>query len=209
VVAVQDDGQGMDEETRGRIFDPFFTTKGVGKGTGLGLAMAYGTVRQHGGFIAVESRPGRGTTFRLHLPLTGASLPAPAEGAGARPAPRGGSETILLAEDDAGLRRLAEQVLRTAGYRVLVACDGEEAVSLFAGHAEVDLCVLDVVMPRRSGPAAFREISALRPGTRVIFVTGWAPETVLPAELPAGADLIQKPYPPADLLERVRAVLDR
>jgi signal transduction histidine kinase len=240
LVAVRDDGCGMTEETRARIFDPFFTTKEVGKGTGLGLSMAYGTLRQHGGFIEVESAPGRGTTVRLYVPLAPPASGEPSkDGAGAAPAPAGPSpprpgipagapgggpplpapsppgaragETVLLAEDDETVRTFATRVLREAGYRVIVAPDGEEAVRLFTEHrGDISLCLFDLVMPRRSGRAAGREVHHLAPGTPVLFVSGHSPETTF-VELSAAEDaaLLRKPYLPLQLLARVREALDR
>ena len=220
VVTVRDTGVGMDAATRARIFDPFFTTKEVGKGTGLGLAMAYGIVRQHGGFIDVQSEPGRGTDFQIFLPLEapGSALttPAPA-GLAEAPAVHGpargamGLETILLAEDDATVRTFAVRVLEGAGYRVVAAADGDEAVAAFLAHrGEIRLCLFDLVMPRRSGPAAFQLIRAQDPAMRVLFSSGYSPEATA-RELPnvEAASLLEKPYLPGSLLARVRAALDQ
>ncbi len=210
VITVRDTGHGLDEETRRHIFDPFFTTKEVGKGTGLGLTIVYGIVHQHGGFVDVESEPGKGATFRVFLPTTDAPVPAQAEQSGPRPPPPGGTETILLAEDDAGVRTLAERVLRDAGYTVLVAKDGEEAVDLFGQHADqVRLCLFDLVMPRKSGRQAYGEIAARHPGAPVLFASGWSPDASSSAGPPAGSDFIEKPYTAAELLRHVRSLLDR
>jgi signal transduction histidine kinase/CheY-like chemotaxis protein len=222
-VSVQDDGCGMDAETQARIFDPFFTTKEVGKGTGLGLSLAYGIVRQHGGFIEVTSAVGVGTTFRLYLPLAPAagsegaeavSEPAPVAGLaperGPRPPRTDGSELLLLAEDDGTVRAFAARVLRGAGYRVLEAADGEAAVGRFLEHrGEVALCVFDLVMPKCSGRAAWREIEALGTTAQVLFVSGYSPETsFLEMSAVEDAALLRKPYLPIELLTRIREILD-
>ncbi len=229
LVSVQDDGRGMDAATQVRIFDPFFTTKEVGKGTGLGLSLAYGILRQHGGFIEVTSAPGSGTTFRLYLPL---APPASGEAAAPEAAPGlvdsppasvdqeagegrrslqgGGGELILLAEDDAMVRSFGARVLRGAGYQVLEVADGEEAVSQFqARRAEIALCVFDLVMPKRSGRAAWREIEALGTPSRILFVSGYSPEISF-VEMSAREDaaLLRKPYLAIELLARVREMLD-
>jgi PAS domain S-box-containing protein len=208
VLTVSDDGVGMDEATRRRIFEPFFTTKELGKGTGLGLSIVYGIVRQHRGQVDVTSAPGRGTTFRIHLRL----VDAPARATVAEPVaePRGGTETVLIAEDNAAVRSLVSSVLRKAGYRVLLACDGEEALRVHQEHAdEIALCLLDVVMPNVGGPEALREIRTRRPGARAIFMSGYAPELV--GDGPTAGDaavLLLKPFTPRELLRRVREALD-
>jgi two-component system NtrC family sensor kinase len=208
MITVSDTGTGMDEPTRQRIFEPFFTTKELGKGTGLGLSIVYGIVKQHHGQISVYSEPGRGTTFRIYLPLT-ADAPAEAVAATAAPA-RGGSETVLLAEDDENVRGLAVAVLEQAGYRVLAAVDGEDAVELFRKHQnDVALCLFDVVMPRQSGKEAFEQIRALRPGARVVFMSGYAADFLgLQRGDGPGASYLPKPLLPRELLLRVRDALD-
>jgi PAS domain S-box-containing protein len=210
-LTVSDTGTGMSEEVRQRVFEPFFTTKDVAKGTGLGLSTVYGIVKQHGGTIEVYSEPGRGTTFKIYLPPER----GPAEEAEetARPQLRGGTETVLVAEDDPSLERLARQVLEGLGYRVIVAHDGIEAVRVYEAHRdEIDLVLLDVIMPRMDGPDAYREMRArFTRAAPVVFMTGYSPEMVrgrLEEELGAGACLLQKPYDADALGRKVREALD-
>ncbi len=207
-LAVTDTGLGMDEATRLRIFEPFFTTKGQGKGTGLGLSIAYGIVEQHHGHIDVSSSLGVGTTCRIYLPLTDRPVARPAPGPEAEV--RGGSETVLVAEDNDEVRGLARSVLESAGYRVLVARDGEEAVSLHdANRAEIALCLFDVVMPRLGGREALEVIRARRPEARALFMSGYVPDDdVGPRPGTGAAPLLSKPFLPRELLRRVREVLD-
>ena len=175
LLAVSDNGLGMDTETIEQIFEPFFTTKEMGKGTGLGLATVYGIVKQHAGLIDVESASGEGTTFRVYFPA-GSGAPESRE---AQPdeLPSRGSETILLAEDHEGLRQSAQEMLETLGSRVIVASDGLEAVQLFKRNREqIAMAVLDVVMPGISGPDAYLQMAAIRPDLRVVFSTGYARE---------------------------------
>ena len=210
VLTVADTGTGMDQATLDRIFEPFFTTKETGKGTGLGLATIYGIVRQHGGFVDVESEIGVGTTFRVHLPLTMTEAIAPVANAAPK-AVRGGSETILVAEDHDGLREIARETLTSLGYNVIIACDGEQAVREFRNHqSAIDLLVFDVMLPKRSGPEAYSEILKLRPDVPVIFATGYSSDIALLHKTETqGAALLQKPYVPRDLARRVRELLDQ
>jgi PAS domain S-box-containing protein len=208
-IAVTDNGCGMDEALLARIFDPFFTTKGVGRGTGLGLATAYGIVRQHGGFIDVTSRPGTGSTFTVHLPATAGAVEEPSQVIVTQAAR--GHETVLLAEDDAGVRLFTARALSGAGYQVLVAADGNEAVDLAREHADrIALAVLDVVMPGRGGPEAAAMIRSFAPDIRVLFASGYTPDR---DQLPHGqngrVDFLTKPYRPLELLALVREILDR
>jgi two-component system NtrC family sensor kinase len=208
LITVSDTGSGMDEQTRQRIFEPFFTTKELGKGTGLGLSIVYGIVKQHHGQVTAYSEPGHGTTFRIYLPLT---EDAAAEAVTAPTAPaRGGSETVLLAEDNDNVRRLAVAVLAQAGYRVLEAGDGDEAVRLFDRHRnEVRLCLFDVVMPRKNGKEAFDEIRRIRPDARVVFMSGYAADFLgLQRQQGPAARYLPKPLLPRDLLVQVREALD-
>ncbi len=210
VLAVTDTGTGILPEDVDRVFEPFFTTKQPGKGTGLGLSTVYGIVRQHGGFIEVESVVGRGTTFRVHLPSTD-TAPVAVDAPGAAGAPSsGGSETILVTEDDEQVRSLAVEVLRDAGYRVLVAKDGEEALVLFDTCGEdVDLYLLDVVLPKLSGRAVRDAILAKVPTARILFCTGHTFETLGTEGLDEGAPaVLWKAFPPDVLLQRVRQALD-
>ena len=208
-LTVSDTGAGMDATVAEHIFEPFFTTKGPGKGTGLGLATVYGIVKQHDGFIHVYSEPGAGATFRIYFPASteaGAGLAAEEPAAPAR----GGRETILVADDHEGLRELVSESLQALGYRVLLAEDGEEALRQFNAHqSEIDLVVLDVVMPKLRGTDAFARMAALRPDLPAIFCTGYNSETpLLNATIKEGACVLQKPYTTKILAQQVRAALD-
>lgn len=209
VMSVTDTGTGMDSATMDRIFEPFFTTKELGKGTGLGLATVYGIVRQHGGFIQVYSEVRIGTTFRTYLPVS-ASVHTPMDRTeDSRPA-RGGSETLLVAEDHEGLRQLAHETLSHLGYRVVLASDGEEAVREFSARRnDIDLALLDVILPKLSGPDVYARISAEKPGLPVIFATGYGADLAsLQKALEQGLPVIHKPYTPRDLGRKIRECLD-
>jgi CheY-like chemotaxis protein len=208
LLTVADTGVGMDAATQERIFEPFFTTKEVGKGIGLGLATVYGTVRQHDGYVTVQSEPGRGATFEVALPLT-AHRPAEAAGPSAGPRARG-METILVAEDDPAVRAVTRRALERSGYRVIEACDGEEAVRAFAEHAgEIGLVFLDVVMPRKSGREAYEAIRAMAPGARVMFTSGYDDDIATRRGVPLeGVRLLPKPHEPRELLRAIREALD-
>ena len=206
LLAVSDTGAGMDEATRQNIFDPFFTTKEVGKGTGLGLSTVHGIVRTHGGGIMVESAPGAGTRFLVYFPETRAGkarLRAVAAG------PEGGSETILLAEDNEGVRQFLEEILCLHGYTVIVAPDGEAAVDLFGRHEEIALLILDSVMPRKNGRQVYDEITRIKPGAKVLFISGYTRDVVLDKGVQEKEfAFISKPLSAEDLLRKVREVLD-
>ena len=208
VLTVSDTGCGMDEETQRRIFEPFFTTKQPGEGTGLGLATVYGIVQQHGGMVTVSSEAGVGTTFRLYFPLVEATDGHLAEEVGAR-AP-GGTETLLLAEDNSEVRGLTEAVLREAGYQVLTAHDGDEAIRMLTAHADkIALALLDVFMPRRSGRAVVEYINEHNLSMRVLLVSGQnvdAPDSNSPES--GEVECIMKPFSDVELLRTVRRVLD-
>lgn len=209
LLSVSDTGMGMDEETKQRIFDPFFTTKEIGKGTGLGLSMIYGFVTQHEGLIDVASQPGQGSTFRIHLPL----CEAKSVSAEARPkdAPQGGNETLLLAEDDESVRALGKEILERAGYRVIEAVDGEDAVAKYIAHREaIRLALLDAVMPRMRGKEAYREMLMLQPDLKAVFISGYAPDMLSGIGMvDEGIDFLSKPVSQEALLKKVREVLDR
>jgi PAS domain S-box-containing protein len=213
VVAVSDTGVGMDAAVRAQLFEPFFTTKEKGKGTGLGLSTAYGIVKQSGGGITVQSEPGRGSRFEVYLPTAKVTdLPAQraAEPGPQDAAPAGGSETILLVEDDATLRDLTQRVLEERGYRVLTAPSGIDALAMVERIREpIHLLLTDVVMPRMSGAALAEGVRDRHPATRVVFMSGYTDEAaVRQAAAGGGIRFIQKPYKPEGLLSTIRAALD-
>jgi two-component system cell cycle sensor histidine kinase/response regulator CckA len=210
-LSVSDTGIGMDAGVRERIFEPFFTTKGTGKGTGLGLATVYGIVKQHGGFVQVESEPDRGSKFHIFLPISeNVSLVENRPPVLQNLPVRGGTETILIVEDHEGVREMARVTLESMGYQVLIAHDGEEAVEMFSAHREsIALALLDVIMPRRSGPETYEAIQSIKPGVPVVFATGYSNETAALTEMvERGIAVLRKPYSPAILCRRVREALD-
>jgi signal transduction histidine kinase len=204
-LVVSDTGCGMDEVTRARAFEPFFTTKEPGRGTGLGLATAYGVVRQSGGAVALDSEPGRGTRFEIVLPrVERAAVTVPPERTGG-PGPRG-RETILLAEDEDAVRALVRQVLESHGYTVIEARDGTEALGLGQQH-RIDLLLTDVVMPGLGGGALAQQLAVARPGVAVLYMSGYAGDQLTPDV--AGAALLPKPFTTAGLTRKVREVLEQ
>lgn len=209
MISVSDTGHGMDAETQKRIFEPFFTTKEVGKGTGLGLAVVYGIVKQHGGFINVYSEPGIGSTFKVYLPIIDAREEVVA-GAGPNEL-LGGHELILLAEDEQEVREVNRSILQEFGYEVIDAVDGEDAVGKFMGRKdEISLVILDLVMPRMNGKEAFEEMAKARPGVKAVFMSGYAVDLMRSrGALGAGAEFISKPVSPGELLKKVRETIQR
>jgi two-component system cell cycle sensor histidine kinase/response regulator CckA len=198
----------MDAATMDRIFEPFFTTKEVGKGTGLGLATVLGIVKQHGGFVDVYSEPGKDTAFRVYLPASDGVPEAPHH---VENAPvRGGTETILLAEDHEGMREMAREILETLGYALILTQDGEEAVREFSMHKnEVSLVLLDMIMPRLDGIGAYEQMDRAKPGVPVIFTSGYSDHGPLLASLATkGVTVLQKPYGSKVLARKIRELLD-
>jgi CheY-like chemotaxis protein len=209
LLEVRDTGVGIDEATRIRIFEPFFTTKESGKGTGLGLATVYGIVQQSGGAVEVESEPGQGTTFRLFLPCAD-----PVERPVLPPASTGdpdtGDETILLLEDETGVREMAERQLTARGYRVLAVAKCMEALELAERHAgPIDLLLTDVILPQMSGPEVAARLGAVRPGVKVLYVSGYTDDALDGhGVLGPGIAFLAKPFTSAQLGRKVREVLD-
>jgi two-component system, cell cycle sensor histidine kinase and response regulator CckA len=207
-VSVMDTGFGISAEIREHIFEPFFTTKE--QGTGLGLSTVYGIVKQSGGFIVVDAPPDRGTTFHIYLPAVDPADGAQSEGDRLEES-SGGSEILLLVEDEPSVRNLAHRILRDGGYRILRASNGAEALQLAEAYwGRIDLLVTDVVMPQMSGGTLYQMLREVRPDVRVLFVTGYADETVLRGGVVhSRSHLLKKPFSPEELLSKVREVLDQ
>jgi len=199
---------GMDEKTIKRIFEPFFTTKEVGKGTGLGLSIVYGIVKQHNGYINVYSELGKGTVFKIYLPLT--EFKTKETELTQFTIPKGGTETVLLAEDDADVRRLTKTTLEEFGYKVIEAVDGEDAIEKFVEKKErIQLLILDVIMPKKNGKEVLDEIRKISPNIKVLFMSGYPAEILQNKEiLEKRMSFVSKPISPIELLKKVREVLD-
>jgi two-component system cell cycle sensor histidine kinase/response regulator CckA len=207
-LSVTDSGQGMDKETQSRIFEPFFTTKEKGKGTGLGLSTVYGIVKQSGGYVMVQSEIGSGTTFNIYLPRVEES----AEVHGAVPAPRianGGTETILLVEDEESVRQLVRETLEAKGYHVLQAENGQVGLATAIAHqGTIDLMITDVVMPGMSGRELAEKLVNTRPKTKVLYLSGYTEDTIVSeGALESGNAFLQKPFTLQNLSRKVREVL--
>ncbi len=204
---IRDTGEGMDQATLDRVFDPFFTTKPPGQGTGLGMAMVYGLVREQGGTIEVESAPGKGAEIRLFLVQSGAATTVADQAAEALPR---GTETILFAEDEVSIRSVAQRALERLGYRVLTAADGEEALQLFYAHeSEIDLVISDSVMPRLGGVEVYEALKHHEPPIRFLIASGYSPTSAGHAHAPsAQVPFLRKPWTLGELARRVREVLD-
>jgi polar amino acid transport system substrate-binding protein len=210
VLTVSDTGTGISKEHIDHIFEPFFTTKDVGKGTGLGMAIIYGIIKQHNGFINVYSEPGHGTTFRIYLPIdekangfhTIETEPVP---------PVGGNETILVAEDEPSVRELVAKVLESHGYNVILAEDGADAVEKFKAHQDtIRLILMDMIMPKKNGKDAYEEISRIKPGVKLLFTSGYTSDFIENRGVSEEVvELIMKPVQPIELLRRVREILDK
>ena len=208
LLTVSDTGQGMDEATMRKIFDPFFTTKVVGKGTGLGLAIVYGIVTQHKGFVNVYSEPGIGTTFRIYLPSVGAEAQEWKQPAAVEPVSRG-SETILVAEDDLHVLDLVSSILQQFGYTIIAAANGMEAVQAFKANPQIDLVLMDIIMPVMNGKEAAEQIRGLRADAKILYTSGYTADIIRSrSDLEEGAELVMKPVKPAVLLQKIREMLD-
>jgi len=208
LISFSDTGAGMDEATRLRVFEPFFTTKEVGKGTGLGLSTVYGIIHQHGGFVTVYSEPGEGTTFRIYLPLAETGKPEPCDVRDGLVPPKG-RETVLLAEDEPEVRQVVSSLLSSNGYRVLLAADGDDAVERYLECDDnIDLLILDVIMPKKNGKQVYDIISRARAGIKTIFISGYTADIVEQKGIPETCHLVSKPFSPHDFLWKVRDVLD-
>jgi PAS domain S-box-containing protein len=209
IINVSDTGVGMDCETQAKIFEPFFTTKKPGEGTGLGLAISYGIIKQHGGRISCYSEPDKGTVFRIYLPLNEeiSSEEAGIEDLETLPC---GSETILLAEDDASLRELNRLLLESSGYEVIAAEDGEEAVVKFMDNRErIKLVLFDMIMPKKNGLEAYKEIRTISPEIKALFISGYTNDMISRMSSDIKIEALRKPYLPSALLRKIREVLDR
>lgn len=206
LVSVSDTGTGMDRKTLENIFEPFYTTKEVGKGTGLGLAVVHGIIKQHDGSILARSEVGKGTTFDIYLPLVQGRIDQPESMGSAE----GGMETLLVAEDDETVGVYMNRILQRAGYNVIVAGNGEEAVEKFKQHDEISLVVSDVVMPRMNGMEMLNEIRKIKPDVKAIFVSGYAADVLQKkGTFQQGVELVRKPFKKVDFLQTVRKILDR
>jgi len=208
LLCVKDSGTGIPAEIQSRIFEPFFTTKEQGKGTGLGLSTAYGIIKQSGGHIFVDSKPGAGSVFSVYLPVCEEPLHH-AQTCAAAPEGCGGTETILLAEDEEQVRAVMGRLLRYNGYTVLEAADGLAALELFSSRGgEISLLLTDLMMPGLNGLELFRRLKAARPGLKVIYTSGYTDEVgELLSDIDGGAEFLQKPVKPEDLLYKIREVL--
>jgi CheY-like chemotaxis protein len=208
LITVSDTGAGMDDTTQQKIFEPFFTTKEVGQGTGLGLSIVYGIIKQHNGFITVYSEKEHGTIFHLYLPAIQSEISKTE----IRHAPvlQRGTETILVVEDDAQVREFSRVALENQGYRVIEAIDGEDGLRRFEEHKnDIDLLLLDVIMPKRNGREVYDEIIRLKPGIKAIFSSGYSGEVLAhKGVLHKDMNYLSKPLSPHDLLSKVRQVLD-
>jgi len=211
MLSITDTGSGMSKETQRRLFEPFFTTKDTGKGTGLGLSTTYGIVKQSKGYIWVYSESGRGTTFKVYLPSSNRDLPLEAATPAVTAPAKMASETVLLVEDEAGVRRFSKRILENAGYRVLEAVNGDAAEKLFTQHATtIDLVVTDVIMPGCGGPELLSRLQVQAPALKALYMSGYTEKSAAhKAGIDRGLPFVQKPFTAAELMRRVREALDR
>ena len=206
-ISVADTGTGIDEKTLEKIFEPFFTTKEVGTGTGLGLSIVHGIIKQHNGSIIVCSELGKGTTFDIYLPLLKEDVVKEEPKISSRH--HEGVETLLVVEDNETVRMFMKKVLERAGYKVIVADDGEEAVKRFSEHDDISLVLSDVVMPKKNGVEMLNEIRTIKAGIKAVIISGYAAEIMQKkGSLEAGTRVITKPFKKEDLLQTVREALD-
>jgi len=208
LISIADTGTGIDKKSLKNIFEPFYTTKEVGKGTGLGLSIVHGIIKQHNGSILASSEPGEGTTFNIYLPLI--------EGHAVKEESRtfvplsNGMETLLVAEDEEVVRLFMKKILERAGYKVITAENGEDAVARFRDHGNISLVLSDVVMPRKNGKEMLDEIRKIKPGVKVVFISGYAADVMQKkAIFEEGTEFITKPFNTKDLLQKVREELDK
>ncbi len=209
MLAITDTGVGMTEEVKARIFEPFFTTKEVGKGTGLGLAMVYGVIKQSGGHIAVYSEPGHGTTFKIYLPCADESRVPPVSPSLRLKATPRGQGTVLLVEDEDMVRTIGKEILQEQGYTVLEARHGREALDLTEKEMEsVQLTVTDVVMPEMDGRDLAQHLLRRKPDMKVLYVSGYTNNAAIRnGLLPPGTAFLEKPFTPESLIRKVHEVL--
>lgn len=209
-IEVSDTGSGMDEKTRERIFEPFFTTKDVGRGTGLGMSIIYGIVKQHNGFISVCSEPGQGTSFVIYIPVVEAEKIEQTEKKVFAPS-EGGSETILLAEDDHHVRKLVSTVLTESGYNVIQAEDGQDAINKFSeNQSKISLILMDMIMPKKNGKEAYEAINRIKPDVNVLYLSGHTATFIKSRGVDdAGIELIMKPVQSVELLQKIREMLEK
>jgi CheY-like chemotaxis protein len=209
MLAVSDNGTGMDAETQARIFEPFFTTKEQGKGTGLGLATVYGIVKQSSGYISVYSEPGMGSTFKVYMPLVDDAATAEGERVEVQVAPRG-TETVLLVEDSDGVRSVARRVLERQGYMVMETASALDALVMARRRdLRIHLLLTDVVMPQMSGRVLAEKFAEIHPKSKVLYMSGYTDDAIVRhGVLSAGVAYLQKPFSPIGLAQKVREVLD-
>ena len=208
LISVADTGTGIDKKSLESIFEPFYTTKEVGKGTGLGLSIVHGIIKQHNGSILVSSELGKGTTFNIYLPLIEGQAVTEKSKMAAPLA--GGIETLLVAEDEEIVRDLMKKILEKAGYKVIIADNGEDAVARFKEHDDISLVLSDVVMPRKNGKEMLDEIRKIKPGIKAVFISGYSADIFTQkGALEEGTEFITKPFKKDELLQKIREVLDK